>query len=107
MTHTLESEDTPPPMPSSWRMFGSGEPMTARKIGSHASRERGRSRARKMIALDVPPRMKTAGSLFCGIGHLAVRPDITRTNYPAGHVFPGLGRGLAERRAGARVGRSP
>src|SRR5215470_16256710 len=76
MTHTLESEDTPPPMPSSWRLFGSGEPMTERKIGSHASREAGRSRAWKMTALDVPPRMNTAGSFFCGMGHLPVCPGI-------------------------------
>src|SRR5215831_18142557 len=68
MTHTLESEETPPPMPSSWRMFGSGEPMTERKIRCHSSRAAGRSRAWKITALDVPPRMNTAGNFFCGMG---------------------------------------
>ena len=70
MTQTLDKEDTPPPMPLSWRMLGSGEPITERKIGSHSAREAGRSRAWKTMALDVPPRMKTAGSFFCGMDHL-------------------------------------
>src|SRR5689334_18550822 len=68
MTHTLESEEIPPPMPSSWRIFGSGEPITERKIESHSSRAAGRSRAWKITALDVPPRMNTAGNFFCGMG---------------------------------------
>ena len=38
ITHTFDSDETPPPMPSSWRMLGSGEPMNERKIGAHSSR---------------------------------------------------------------------
>ena len=73
MTQTLDREDTPPPMPLSWRMLGSGEPIAERKIGSHSARDSGRSRAWKTIALDVPPRMKTAGSFLCGMDHLISR----------------------------------
>src|SRR5438132_9922403 len=72
MTQTFDREDTPPPMPLSWRMLGSGEPITDRKIGSHSARDVGRSRAWKTIALDVPPRMKTAGSFLCGMDHLTI-----------------------------------
>src|SRR5215217_2260534 len=67
-TQTLDSDEMPPPMPSSWRPYGSGLPIAARKISSHAARSRGRSFALKTIALLVPPRMKTAGILSCFIG---------------------------------------
>ena len=59
-THTFDTEDRPPPMPSSWRPFGSGDPMTARKIASQAAGSAGRSCRRNTTALEVPPRMNTA-----------------------------------------------
>src|SRR5262252_3187709 len=96
MTHTLESEEMPPPMPSSWRMFGSGEPMTERKIGSHSSRT-GRSRAWKITALDVPPRMNTAGNFFCDMGSpcgiLRSTGSVARQTVQLAHehVLPTLG----------------
>src|SRR6476469_5373803 len=93
MTHTLDRDDTPPPMPLSWRMFGSGEPITERKIGSHSAHEAGRSRAWKTMALDVPPRMNTAGSFFCGMDHLVsgIRISIPRQAVELAyeHVLPG------------------
>ena len=67
MTQTLESEETPPPMPSSWRPLGSGAPIAARKMGPQASRSRGRSSARSISAFEVPPRMKTARNRACRI----------------------------------------
>src|SRR5437016_12376952 len=98
MTHTLDREDTPPPMPLSWRMLGSGEPITERKIASHSAREAGRSRAWKMMAFDVPPRMNTAGSFLCGMHHLASRIGIDFASIPRQvvqlayeHVLPGCG----------------
>ena len=48
---------------------GSGEPITAGKWNPTA-RSAGRSCARNITAFDVPPRMNTAGSFFCGIDHL-------------------------------------
>src|SRR6185312_8737330 len=68
MTQTFDSEEMPPPIPSSWRPFGSGEPMTARKIGAQASRSAGKSSWRNMTAFEVPPRMKTARNRCCGMG---------------------------------------
>src|SRR5204863_6178539 len=88
MTHTLESDDTPPPMPLSWRMLGSGEPITERKIGSHSAREAGRSRAWKTMALDVPPRMNTADSFFWGMDHLRSIPW-QAVQLAHEHVLPG------------------
>src|SRR5262245_66673411 len=70
ITHTFDSDETPPPMPSSWRMLGSGEPMNERKIGAHSLRLAGRSRAWSTTAFDVPPRMKTAGSFRCDMARL-------------------------------------
>src|SRR3954470_6300954 len=64
-THTLESEEIPQPMPSSWRPYGSGLPIAARKISSHSARSRGRSFALNTIALLVPPRMNVAGIFSC------------------------------------------
>ena len=61
ITQTLEREDTPPPIPSSWRPLGSGEPMAARKIASHAARSAGRSLTSNTRPFDVPPRMNSAG----------------------------------------------
>ena len=72
ITHTFDSDETPPPMPSSWRMLGSGEPMNERNIGAHSSRLAGRSRAWRTTAFDVPPRMKTAGSFRCDMGRLVL-----------------------------------
>src|SRR5438477_10534493 len=88
MTHTVDRDDTPPPMPLSWRMVGSGEPITERKIGSHSAREAGRSRAWKTTALDVPPRMNTAGSFFCDMDHLdsVARQAVQLADE---HVLPG------------------
>jgi hypothetical protein len=43
------------------------EPMSDRKIGAHASRSAGRSRAWSITAFDVPPRIKIAGSFFWGM----------------------------------------
>src|SRR5262249_11525563 len=67
-THTFESDDSPPPMPSSWRPLGSGDPITERKIGSHCAGSAGRSFLLNTTAFDVPPRMKVALSLLCDIG---------------------------------------
>ena len=67
-THTFESEEMPPPMPSSCRPYGSGLPIAARKISSHSARSLGRSRALNTMALLVPPRMNTAGILSCLTG---------------------------------------
>src|SRR5580692_7069148 len=69
-TQTFESDDSPPPMPSSWRPFGSGEPITDTKIGSQSALSAGRSCRLKTTAFDVPPRMKVALILFCGIGRI-------------------------------------
>ena len=66
-THTFESEESPPPMPSSWRPLGSGEPITDTKIGSQSALSAGRSCRFNTTAFDVPPRMKVALILFCGI----------------------------------------
>src|SRR6516225_2101097 len=94
MTHTLEREEIPPPMPSSWRMFGSGEPMTERKIGSQSWCAAGRSRAWKITAFDVPPRMNTAGNCFCGMGSpCSMKPgSAARQTVQIGHehVLPAL-----------------
>src|ERR1700722_7553040 len=67
-THTFESDDRPPPIPSSWRPLGSGDPITHRKIGSQCAESAGRSCLLKTTAFDVPPRMKVALILLCGIG---------------------------------------
>ena len=66
-TQTFDSDEMPPPMPSSWRPLGSGLPIAARKMRPTASRSRGRSSARNIIALLVPPRMKTARTATCRI----------------------------------------
>src|SRR5580698_6108429 len=47
-------------MPSSWRPLASGLPTTPRKIGAHCARSIGKSSARNITALLVPPRMNTA-----------------------------------------------
>ena len=52
-------------MPSSCRPKGSGDPIAAVNKSSHAARSAGKSRAWNMIALLVPPRMKTAGMGRC------------------------------------------
>src|ERR1700744_1803629 len=65
---TFDSEDKPPPMPSSWRPYGSGLPMAARNSLSCSARSAGRSAALNTNALLVPPRMKAAGILTCGMG---------------------------------------
>ncbi|KAI0110491.1 hypothetical protein GGR51DRAFT_511404 [Nemania sp. FL0031] len=65
-THTLDVEEMPPPMPSSWRACtGSGEPMAAGRISLHASPSLsgGRSDARSTRPLEVPLRTKSAGRL--------------------------------------------
>ena len=63
---TLDNEEIPPPMPFNCRPFGSGLPMAARKIESHAPRS-GKSFARNITARLVPPRMNTAGRASNGI----------------------------------------
>jgi len=62
MMQIFDSEEMPPPMPSSCRPFGSGEPITCRKIGSQSAGSAGRSSFRNITALEVPPRMNTARS---------------------------------------------
>src|SRR5665213_3924168 len=65
---TFDNDDTPPPMPLSWRPFGSGLPISARNIGSHSARS-SRSRAWNITARLVPPRMNTAGREMRGMAH--------------------------------------
>src|SRR5881392_2388927 len=59
-------------MPFSWRPCGSGLPMALRNSASHAERSAGRSRRWNIRALLVPPRMKTAGSLFIPAVYCAI-----------------------------------
>src|SRR5438477_4361946 len=68
MTQILDKDEIPPPMPSSCRPLGSGEPITCRKIGSQSFRFSGRSSRRNITAFDVPPRMNTARSRLISIG---------------------------------------
>src|SRR5215471_14632858 len=65
MIQTLDNDESPPPIPSSWRPLGSGLPSAATKMRSHNERSRGRWSCRNMMALLVPPRIKTAGILTC------------------------------------------
>ena len=68
MTQTFDSDEMPPPMPLSWRPYGSGLPIAARNSRSQSDRSAGRSRWWNITALNVPPRMKTAGSVSVVIG---------------------------------------
>src|SRR5262245_49257826 len=60
MMQALESEEMPPPRPSSWRPYGSGLPSARRRISSRDSPAGGRSSAWKTRHRLVPPRMYTA-----------------------------------------------
>ena len=87
ITQTLESDDTPPPMPFNCRPCGSGLPMALRKRVSHSARSAGRSRRWNISALLVPPRMNTAGSRLAFIDGLFYRPpaySFCATTRPAG-----------------------
>src|SRR5450631_2977085 len=68
MMQIFDKEEIPPPMPSSCRPLGSGEPITCRKMGSQSLGFSGRSSLRNITALEVPPRMNTAGSRAFAIG---------------------------------------
>lgn len=54
--HIFEREEMPPPRPSSWRPWGSGEPRTERKIGGQRLWLEGREEAENIMAREVPPR---------------------------------------------------
>src|SRR4051794_40395895 len=70
MMTPFDSDEMPPPMPSSCRPFGSGLPSTPSRMGSIAARSAGRSFAWKKTPLEEPPRMKTAGMKTCVIACL-------------------------------------
>src|SRR6516164_2855637 len=65
MIQTLDNDESPPPIPPSWRPLGSGLPSAATKMQSHNERSRGRLSCRNMMSLLVPPRMKATGILTC------------------------------------------
>jgi hypothetical protein len=56
MMTAFDNDEIPPPMPSSWRPYGSGLPTAASMTRAATSRSAGRSFAWKNMPLLVPPR---------------------------------------------------
>ena len=68
MMTAFESDEIPPPRPSSWRPYGSGLPSAASRIASRSRPAAGRSRSWKTRQRLVPPRMYTAPDSPLGHG---------------------------------------
>ncbi|KAL7930962.1 hypothetical protein V8C35DRAFT_310874, partial [Trichoderma chlorosporum] len=61
-TTTLEVEEMPEPMPSSWRAYrGSGEPIAGARMGCHWQGTGGREARLKSRPVEVPLRTNQAG----------------------------------------------